>query len=99
MPPELIAGILAGTLSASALIILVEKMSRIPKGLVFGHYVLIDIVATVGSYTLLPVIGLATLVNAAVFCIIFTTYLYWRRGNSEAFTIWQIITGKIKKVL
>jgi hypothetical protein len=96
MPPELLAGILAGTLSASALMILVEKMSRVPKALVFGHYVLVDIVATIGSYTLLPVIGLATLVNAAVFCIIFTTYLYWRRGNSESFTLWQVLTGKVK---
>ena len=96
MPPELLAGILSGVLSASALMILIEKMGRVPKALVFGHYVFVDIVATIGSYTLLPVIGLATLVNAAVFCIIFTTYLYWRRGNSEAFTLWQVIKGQVK---
>lgn len=90
----LFVGLFSGILSALALIILIEKSGEIPRALVYGHYVFVDIFATVMAYILMPVVGLATMVNISVFCITFTSYLYWRRQNSKHFTILDLILGR-----
>jgi len=90
----IIGGLISGLLSALALVILVEKIGKTSKALILGHYVLVDILATVFAYILMPIVGLATMVNVSVFCLIFTSYLYWRRGNSPHFTLLDLIKGK-----
>ena len=89
----ILGGLISGLLSSLALIILIEKMGNTSRALVFGHYILIDILATIFAYVLMPVVGLATMINVSVFCLIFTSYLYWRRGNSVHFTLLDLIKG------
>lgn len=92
----IIGGLVSGLLSSLAVVFLIEKMGRIAKSLLFGHYILIDIIATVLAYIFMPVVGLATMVNVSVFCLVFTSYLYWRRGNSIHFTLLDLIKGNYK---
>jgi len=42
----------------------------------------------------LPVVGLATLVSASAFCLIFTLYLSHKRKTMEYITIGQLLKRK-----
>ena len=53
-----------------------------------------DIIGTFIAYSLLPVVGLATLISAATFCLIFTVYLHYRRSNTEWITLKDLILKK-----
>jgi|TARA_Y100000310_G_scaffold140482_1_gene139937 hypothetical protein len=90
----LLGGLIAGTLTSLAFILLIEKSSPTIKKLLLGHYLFTDIVGTLLAYIALPVVGLATMVNAATVCIIFTTYLYWRRTTVEYMTIKDLLFRK-----
>ena len=50
-----------------------------------------DIMGTFLAYTLLPVVGLATIVNAGIFCIIFTAYLHMKRKTTEYITVGKLL--------
>jgi hypothetical protein len=71
----LYAGLLTGFLTFVAITLLVEKSPKVIRGLIAGHYLLSDIVFTVLSFTVLPVVGTTTLVASASFCTFFTVYL------------------------
>jgi len=90
----LLGGLIAGSLTAAAFILLIEKSSYTLKRLLLGHYVFTDIVGTFLAYVALPVVGLATMINAATVCLIFTTYLYWRRQTINYLTIKDLLFGK-----
>ena len=61
------------------------------RKLLIGHYVFTDIMGTFLAYTLLPVVGLATIVNAWIFCIIFTAYLHMKRKTTEYITVGKLL--------
>ena len=61
------------------------------RKLLIGHYVFTDIMGTFLAYTLLPVVGLATIVNAGIFCIIFTAYLHMKRKTTEYITVGKLL--------
>ena len=61
------------------------------RRLLIGHYVFTDIVGTFLAYTLLPVVGLATIVNAGVFCLLFTAYLHMKRKTTDYITVGKLI--------
>ncbi len=94
MSDTLIAGLFAGAMSAIAFIFLIEKAGPTLKRLLIGHYLFTDIVGTLIAFTLLPVVGLATLVSASTFCLIFTLYLGQRRKSIDYFTLSQLIRKK-----
>ena len=91
----LLAGLLAGVMSAGAFIFLVEKAGPTLKRLLIGHYLVTDVVGTLLAFTFLPVVGLATLVSASAFCLIFTLYLSYRRKTIDYITISQLLRKKI----
>jgi len=74
-------------------VILIEKSHPTLRKLAIGHYVFTDIVGTYLAYTLLPVVGLATIVNAGVFCLLFTLYLQYKRKNIDYLTIKDLFIG------
>jgi|TARA_Y100000310_G_scaffold269711_1_gene283085 hypothetical protein len=90
----LLGGLVAGTLTALAFILLIEKSSPKIKKLLLGHYLFTDIVGTALAYIALPVVGLATMVSASTVCILLTTYLYWRRTTIKYITIKDLLFGK-----
>ena len=90
----ILAGLLAGAMSAGAFIFLIEKAGPTLKRLLIGHYLFTDIVGTLLAFTLLPVVGLATLVSATAFCLIFTLYLSQRRKTLDYITISQLFKKK-----
>jgi len=76
------------------LIVLIEKANLTIKRLLLGHYLFTDIVGTFLAYTMLPVVGVATVINASTFCLIFTGYLYYRRTTIQPITIKELVSGK-----
>ncbi|MAG50196.1 hypothetical protein CL621_00980 [archaeon] len=91
---QVITGLISGTLTAAVAVVLIEKTSIIIKRLLIGHYVVTDIFCTYLAYSMLPVVGLATMISSAVFCLIFTVYLYVKRQKNDYITIAQLITGR-----
>jgi len=79
------AGIIVGVILFIAFAILIEKLPRWLKELVLGHYLLSDIVFTAMSFIAFPVVGIATLLSAGIFCILITLYLMYRR-STQAYT-------------
>lgn len=75
----IVGGIIVGVLLFTAFAILVEKLPKWIRQLVLGHYLVSDIVFTMISFMIFPVVGLATLIGASIFCILITGYLMWRR--------------------
>lgn len=75
----IITGIIMGIMTFTAMIILVEKLPKRLKMLVYGHHLLSDLLFTGFCFTLFPLTGTATLINAAVFCLLFSSYLAIRR--------------------
>ena len=94
---ELLTGLIAGGMTASAFILLVQKAGSTLKSLLIGHYLLTDIIGTFIAYSLLPVVGLATLISAGSFCLIFTLYLHYQRSNTQWQTIGMLIKSKMNK--
>ena len=90
-------GIVAGTMTAAAFILLIEKASPTIKSLLIGHYVFTDIAGTMISFSLLPVVGAATLISACTFCLIFTLYLHYQRKHTKWITIGTLVKSLIKK--
>ncbi len=90
---QLITGLVSGTLTAAVAIILIEKMIPSIRRLLIGHYVITDIAGTYLSYCILPVVGLATMISAATFCLLFTIYLFIRRNTKDYTTIYQLMKG------
>ena len=88
---QIIGGLISGLISAIVLIILIEKANPMIRKLLIGHYVFTDIMGTFLAYTLLPVVGLATIVNAGIFCIIFTAYLHMKRKTTEYITVGKLL--------
>ena len=86
-----ITGGVAGLMTALAFILLIQKAGPTLQKLLIGHYLITDIVGTFIAYSLLPVVGLATLISAATFCLIFTVYLHYRRSNTEWITLKDLI--------
>ena len=90
---QLVTGLVSGTLTAAVLVVLIEKASLTVRRLLIGHYVATDIICTYLAYSMLPVIGLATMISSAVFCLLFTIYLYFKRQKNDYITITQLIKG------
>ena len=88
---QIISGLISGVISVLVLIILIEKVNPTIRKLLIGHYVFTDIVGTCLAYMLLPVVGLATIVNAGTFCIIFTGYLHLKRKSTEYITVGTLL--------
>ena len=93
----ILTGFVAGTMTAAAFILLIEKASPTIRALLVGHYLLTDIAGTMISFSLLPVVGTATLISACTFCLIFTLYLSYKRRNTEWITISQLLKKSLKK--
>ena len=87
----IISGLIAGLMTCAAFILLIEKAGPTLQALLIGHYLLTDIVGTFIAYSFMPVIGLATLVSAASFCLIFTSYLHYKRRTIQWITIKDLI--------
>ena len=94
----LITGIITGTLTAVVFIVLLEKCGKTLQNLLIGHYLFTDIVATFLAYILFPVVGLATMISAAIFCICFTTYLHWKRKTIQHTTLPRLVRVKLSKI-
>lgn len=93
----ILTGFIAGTMTAAAFILLIEKSSPTIKALLIGHYLLTDIIGTMISFSLLPVVGTATLISACTFCLLFTMYLHYKRRNTQWMTISMLIKRTMKK--
>tara|TARA_B100001250_G_scaffold410173_1_gene436065 strand:- start:245 stop:529 length:285 start_codon:yes stop_codon:yes gene_type:complete len=93
----IMVGFVAGSMTAAAFILLIEKANPTIKSLLIGHYVLTDIIGTMISFSLLPVVGAATLISACTFCLIFTLYLHYQRRNAQWTTISMLVKNLIKK--
>lgn len=93
----LIVGLVVGIMMAFAFIMLVEKAGPTLKALLIGHYLFTDIVATMISFSIFPVVGLATLATAGAFCLIFTFYLHQRRKTVNYITLPQLIKRSLKR--
>ena len=90
---QIIGGLISGIISVLVLVILIEKSHPTLRKLAVGHYVFTDIMCTYLAYTLLPVVGLATIVNAGVFCLLFTLYLQYKRKSTKYLTIKDMFMG------
>ena len=87
----ILTGFVAGSMTAAAFILLMEKANPTIKSLLVGHYLLTDVVGTMISFSLLPVVGTATLISACTFCLIFTLYLSHKRRTTEWITLPQLV--------
>ena len=87
----ILTGLVAGSMTAAAFILLIEKANPKIRALLVGHYLLTDIVGTIISFSLLPVVGTATLISACTFCLVFTLYLSYKRRTIEWITFPQVI--------
>ena len=92
-----VVGLITGSMTAAAFILLVEKTPPKVKALLIGHYLVTDIVGTLIAYSLLPVVGVATLLSAATFCLVFTLYLSYKRRTTEWLTIPQALRETLKR--
>ncbi len=72
-------GIIIGTMTFLAVMILVEKLPKKIKPYVFGHHLATDIFFSGIAFMVFPVTGAATLLSAATFCLLFTVYIFIRR--------------------
>jgi len=93
----ILTGLVAGSMTAAAFILLIEKSNPTIKALLVGHYLVTDIVGTMISFSLLPVVGTATLISACTFCLVFTLYLSYKRRTTEWLTISQLLKKTLKK--
>ena len=93
----IMTGLVAGSMTAAAFILLIEKSNPTIKALLIGHYLLTDIIGTMISFSLLPVVGTATLISACTFCLIFTLYLSYKRRTTKWLTIGELFRNTIKK--
>lgn len=87
----ILTGLVAGSMTAAAFILLMQKANPTIKSLLVGHYLFTDIMGTMISFSLLPVVGTATLISACTFCLIFTMYLNYQRRNTEWITVSMLI--------
>ncbi len=87
----ILTGLVAGSMTAAAFILLIEKANPTIRALLIGHYLLTDIVGTLISFSLLPVVGTATLISACTFCLAFTLYLSHKRRTAEWITLPQLM--------
>ncbi len=86
----LITGIVIGVFTVLAFILLVEKLPRFFKQLVFGHYLASDILFTLLTLIILPITSATTMLAIATEAIGFTFYLMLRRTTYP----WKRITFK-----
>ena len=77
----LTTGIIIGTMTFLAVMILVEKLPNKIKSFVFGHHLTTDIFFSGIAFMVFPVTGAATLLSAATFCFLFTLYIFIRRSS------------------
>ena len=71
----LTTGIIIGTMTFLAVMILVEKLPNKIKSFVFGHHLTTDIFFSGIAFMVFPVTG------AATFCLLFTLYIFIRRSS------------------
>jgi len=74
-------GLIIGTMSFLAVVILVEKMPKKIKPFLYGHHLATDIFFTGIAFLVFPVTGAATLLSASTFCLLFTIYIFIRRST------------------
>lgn len=74
-------GLIIGTMSFLAVVILVEKLPKKIKPFIFGHHLATDIFFSGIAFMVFPVTGAATLLSAAAFCLLFTIYIFIRRNT------------------
>jgi len=74
-------GLIIGTMTFLAVMILVEKLPKKIKPFVFGHHLATDILFSGIAFIVFPVTGAATLLSAATFCLLFTLYIFIRRTS------------------
>jgi len=90
-------GLIIGTISFLAVVILVEKMPKKIKPFLYGHHLATDIFFTGIAFLVFPVTGAATLLSASTFCLLFTIYIFIRRSTYP----WKRVSfegGKLKIV-
>jgi hypothetical protein len=75
----ILTGLFTGFLAMVAFAILIEKMWLPARKLVFKHHLISDVAFTAVTLFLFPVIGIATLLTALSFMILFSIYLQIRR--------------------
>jgi len=74
-------GLIIGTMSFLAIVILVEKLPNKIKPFILGHHLLSDIFFTGIAFLVFPITGAATLLSASTFCLLFTIYIFIRRAT------------------
>jgi len=88
-------GLIIGTMTFLAVMILVEKLPKKIKPYVFGHHLATDIFFSGIAFMVFPVTGAATLLSAATFCLLFTVYIFIRR-SSISWKRFSFENGKFK---
>ena len=94
---QILSGLISGIISVIVLIVLIEKANPTIRRLLIGHYVFTDIFCTYLAYTMLPVVGLATIVNAGIFCLCFTGYLQYKRQKKDYLTLGMLLRQGVWK--
>lgn len=72
------SGLISGVLIFLAVAAMIEKLPPLLYKWAFQYALVTDVLFTVLSFVVLPVVGAATLVSTSVFCVIFSLYLWAR---------------------
>jgi len=78
---SILSGFIIGLLIFAAAVAILIKTPPLIQRLMYKHMLVTDIIFTAIAYVLFPVVGQATLVGLAVFCILFSLYLWYMNKN------------------